>query len=59
MARIQRTVQKGLNDWVNHDGVITHLQPNLMECEVKWVLGSITVNTAVEVIEFQLSYFKF
>ena len=46
MARIQRTVQKGLNDWVNHDGVITHLQPNLMECEVKWALGSITMNKA-------------
>ena len=33
-ARTQRTVQKGLNDWVNHDGVITHLQPDIMECEV-------------------------
>ena len=46
MARIQRTVQKGLNDWVNHDGVITHLQRDLMECEVKGVLGSITTNRA-------------
>ena len=46
MARIQRTVQKGLNDRVNHDGAITHLQPDLMECEVKWVLGSITTNKA-------------
>ena len=46
VARIQRTVQKGLNDRVNHDGAITHLQPDLMECEVKWVLGSITTNKA-------------
>ena len=36
--------QKGLNDLDNHDGVITHLQPDILECEVKWALGSITTN---------------
>ena len=45
MARIhRRTVQKGLNDLDNHGGVITHLQPDIPECEVKWVLGSVTAN---------------
>ena len=34
--------KKHLNDWDNHDGVITHLEPDILECEVKWVLGSIT-----------------
>ena len=34
--------KKGLNDPDNHDGVVTHLQPDILECEVKWVLGSIT-----------------
>ena len=47
MARIhRRTVQKYLNDPDNHDGVITHLEPDILECEVKWALGSITVNKA-------------
>ena len=36
--------QKGLHDPDNHDGVITHLGPDILECEVKWALGSITVN---------------
>ena len=38
--------KKGLNDSDNHDGVITHLQPNILECEVKWALGSIAMNKA-------------
>ena len=38
--------QKGLNDLDNHDGVITHLQPDILECEVKWALRSITTNKA-------------
>ena len=47
MARIhRRTVQKDLNDPDNHDGVITHLQPVNLECEVKWALGSINMNKA-------------
>ena len=38
--------QKDLHDPVNHDGVITHLEPDILECEVKWALGSITTNKA-------------
>ena len=38
--------QKDLHDSDNHDGVITHLEPDILECEVKWALGSITTNTA-------------
>ena len=36
--------KKDLHDLDNHDGVITHLEPDILECEVKWVLGSITMN---------------
>ena len=35
-----------LHDQDNHDGVITHLEPDILECEVKWALGSITLNKA-------------
>ena len=38
--------QKFLNDLDNHDDVVTHLEPNIQECEVKWTLGSITMNKA-------------
>ena len=41
-----------LHDQDNQDGVITHLEPDILKCEVKWALGSITM------MEFQLSYFK-
>ena len=50
--------KKDLNNPYNHDGVITHLEPDILEWEVEWALGSITKNKLVEVIEFQLSYFK-
>ena len=46
MARIHRTVQKRSYDPENHDDVITHLQSDILECEVKWALGSMTMNTA-------------
>ena len=47
MARIhRRTLQKDLNDPDNHDGVITHPEPDILECEVKWALESITTNKA-------------
>ena len=46
MARISRTIQKDLYDPDNHDGVITHLEPDILECEVKWALRSITINKA-------------
>ena len=47
MARIhRRTIQKSLNDPDNHNGVITHLEPDILECEVKWALESIITNKA-------------
>ena len=39
-------IKKGINDPDNHDGVITHLGPDILECEVKWALESITLNKA-------------
>ena len=50
--------KKDLQDQDNHDAVITHLEPDILECEVKWALESITTNKASGVMEFQLSYFK-
>ena len=38
--------KKGLNDPGNHDGVVTHLQPDILECEIKWAFGSIATNKA-------------
>ena len=49
MARIHgRTIQKDVHDPDNHDGVITHLEPDILECKVKWTLGNITMNKASE-----------
>ena len=45
--------KKDLHDPDNHDGVITHLKPDILQCKVKWALGSITTNKASEVMEFQ------
>ena len=50
--------KKDPHDPDNHNGVITHLEPEILECEVKWALGSIPMNKASDMIEFQLSYFK-
>ena len=50
--------KKDLHNPDDHDGVITHLEPDILECEVKWALESITQTKLVEVMEFQLSYFK-
>ena len=47
-----------LHDQNNHDGMITHLEPDILENEAKWDLGSITQTKLEEVIEFQLTYFK-
>ena len=47
--------KKGFNDLDNHDGVVTHLEPDILECEVKRALGRTKL---VKVTEFQLSYFK-
>ena len=50
--------KKDLHDQDNHAGVITHLEPDILECEVKWVLKASLQTKLVEVMEFQLSYFK-
>ena len=50
--------KKDLNDPGDHDGVITHPEPDILEYEVKCTVGSITTNKASGVMEFQLSYFK-
>ena len=42
----RRLYKKQLHDPDNHDGVITHLEPDILECEVKWALESITMNKA-------------
>ena len=49
--------KKDLHDIDNYSGVITHLEPDTLECEVKWALASLQTKL-VEVMEFQLSYFK-
>ena len=50
--------KKDLHNQDNHNGVITHLEPDILECNVKWALGSITTNKASGGDGFQLSYFK-
>ena len=50
--------KKDLHDPDNHEGVITHLESDILECEVKWTVGSITTNKASGHVEFQWSYFK-
>ena len=50
--------KKDVHDPDNNDGVITHLEPDILEGEVKWALESITKAKLVGVMEFQLSYFK-
>ena len=50
--------KKDLRNPDNQDGMITHIEPDILECKVKWALGSITMNKASGGIEFQLNYFK-
>ena len=50
-------MQKKFNILDNQGGVVIHLEPDILECEVRWALGSITTKL-VEVMEFQLNYFK-
>ena len=50
--------KKDLHDPNNHNGVITHLKPDMLESVVKWVLGSITTNKASRGDGIPLSYFK-
>ena len=55
---IEELYKKDLTDPDNHNGVIIHLKPDILECEVKWALGSITMKKANGGMEFQLNYFK-
>ena len=57
-AYTEELYKKDLRNPDNHEGMITHLEPDIMECNVKWALGSITRNKVLEVMKFQLSYFK-
>ena len=50
--------KKDLHDPYSHNSVITHLEPDILECEVKWALGVSLQTKLVEVMEFQLSYFN-
>ena len=50
--------KQDLHDPDNHNDVITDLEPDILECEVKWALESMTTKKLVEVMEFQWSYFK-
>ena len=50
--------KKDLHDPDNHDGVITHLQPDILECDVKWALGSITANKVNGGDEIPVELFK-
>ena len=54
----EKLYKKDLHDPDNYDGVITHLEPDILECEVKWALKGSLQTKLVEVMEFQLSYFK-
>ena len=54
----EQLYKKELHDQDKNDGVITPLEPDILECEVKWALESITTNKASGSVEFQLSYFK-
>ena len=42
----RRTTQKSLNEPDKHDRMVTHLEPDILECEIKWALGSIPMNKA-------------
>ena len=50
--------KRSLNDLDSHSGVVTHLEPDILECEVRWPEEASLLTKLVEVMEFQLSYFK-
>ena len=59
MARThRRAVPRSLNDTGNHNGLVTHLEPDIMECEVKWALGSTAMNKASEGDGIQVELFQ-
>ena len=60
VAKIHRrnVPEKGRDNPDSHNGVVTHLEPDILKCEVKWALESITTNKASRGDGIQLSYFK-
>ena len=58
MTNTEELYKKELHHQDNDDGVITHLEPDILECEVKWALETSLRTKLVEVMEFQLSSFK-
>ena len=58
-AYTEELYKRSFNELDNLDGMATHLESDILECEVKWALGSITTNKATRGDEFQLTYFKF
>ena len=54
----EESYKKDLNDSDNHNGVITDLEPDILECEVKWALTASLRTKLAEITEFQLNYFK-
>ena len=54
----EKLYKKAHNDSVNHDDVVSHLEPDMVECEVKWALGSITTNKASGSDEFPAELFQ-
>ena len=57
-AYTEELYKKELHDLDNHDGVITHLEPDILECKVKWALGSITTNKASRGDEIPVELFQ-
>ena len=57
-AYTEELYKRNFNELDNFNGMATHLESDILECEVKWALGSITMNKASGVMEFQLSYCK-
>ena len=55
---MEELYKKDLQDPDSHNGVITQLESDILECKVKWTVGNITITRLVDVMEFQLSYFK-
>ena len=54
----QKNYTKMIHDTDNHDGVITHLEPDILECKIKWALGNITMNKASRGDGIPMSYCK-
>ena len=58
LSYFKKLYKKGVNDPDNLDGVVSHLERDILEYEVKWALGALLWTKLVEVVEFQLNYFK-